>query len=133
MSLELGVGRVPTVRLGVALRGKSIGVTIVIKLLANIPGTNLTDCLVAVVGEAVVTVHGHVGEREGVRHLLLGSLISLGHHLHLCLDGVTIVGGLVTDDETAHLILGADSMLLHISLSLLVGKRTVGPAHLTIF
>ena len=133
MSLELGVGRVPTVRFCVALRGKTVGVAVVIELLGNVPGTNLTDCLVAVVGEAVVTVHGHVGEREGVRHLLLGNLIALSHHLHLCLDGITVIGRLVTDDETTHLILGAYAVLLNVSLRLLIGERTVGPAHLAIF
>ena len=39
MTLELGVWRIPAITLGIALRAQTIGITIVVELLGNIPGT----------------------------------------------------------------------------------------------
>ena len=62
MTLEFGVWRIPAITLGIALRAQTIGITIVVELLGNIPGTDLTECLIAVVGESVVTIYAHISE-----------------------------------------------------------------------
>ena len=132
MPLELGVWRIPAITLGIALGTESVGIAIVVELLGNIPGTDLTDSLVAVVGESVVTINAHISEREGMSHFLFRSLIASSHYLDLCLDRITIVGCLVTYHKTTYFILAACGMLLRISLSLLISKRRISPAHLTI-
>ena len=132
MPLELGIWRIPAITLGIALGTESVGIAIVVELLGNIPGTDLTDSLVAVVGESVVTINAHISEREGMSHFLFRSLIASSHHLDLCLDRITIVGCLVTYHKTTYFILAACGMFLRISLSLLISKRRICPAHLTI-
>ena len=132
MTLELGIWRIPAITLGIALRAQTIGITIVVELLGNIPGTDLTDSLIAVVSESVVTIYAHISEREGMSHFLFRSLIASCHHLDLCLDRITIVGSLITNHKTTYLILAPGRMFLRISLSLLISKRSVSPAHLAI-
>ena len=104
MTFELGIWRIPAITLGIALRAQTIGITIVVELLGNIPGTDLTDSLIAVVGESVVTIYAHISEREGMSHFLFRSLIASCHHLDLCLDRITIVGSLITNHKTTYLI-----------------------------
>ncbi len=132
MPLELGIRRIPAITLGIALGTESVGIAIVVELLGNIPGTDLADSFVAVVGESVVTINAHISEREGMSHLLSRCLIASCHHLDLCLDRITIVGSLITNHKTTYLILASGRMLLRISLSLLISKRRISPAHLTI-
>ena len=132
MTLELGVWRIPAITLGIALGTESVSIAIIVELLGNIPGTDLADSLIAVVGESVVTIYAHICEREGMSHFLFRSLIASCHHLDLCLDRITIVGSLITNHKTTYLILASRRMLLRISLSLLISKRRVSPAHLAI-
>ena len=132
MTLELGIWRIPAIALGIAFRTQSIRIAIVVELLGNIPGTDLTDSLITVVGESVVTIYAHISEREGMSHFLVRSLIAFSHHLDLCLDRITIVGSLVTYHKTTYFILAACGMLLRISFSLLINKRRISPAHLAI-
>ena len=132
MTLELGVWRIPAIALSITLGTESIGIAIVVELLSNIPGTDLTDSLITVVGESVVTIYAHISEREGMSHFLFWSLIAFSHHLDLCLDRITIVGSLITNHKTTYLILAPGRMFLRISLSLLISKRSVSPAHLAI-
>ena len=132
MSLEFGIRRIPAIALGIALGTESVGIAIVVELLGNIPGTDLTDSLITVVGESIVTIYAHISEREGMSHFLFRSLIASSHHLHLCLDRITIVGSLITYHKTTNLILASGRMLLRISLSLLISKRRVSPAYLAI-
>ena len=132
MTLELGIWRIPSIALGIAFRAQTIGITIVVELLGNIPGTDLADSLITVVGESVVTIYAHISEREGMSHFLFWSLIASSHYLNLCLDRITIVGSLITNHKTTNLILASGRMLLHISLSLLISKRRISPAHLAI-
>ena len=66
-------------------------------------------------------------------HFLSWSLIAFSHHLDLCLDRITIVGSLITNHKTTYLILAPGRMFLRISLSLLISKRSVSPAYLSIF
>ena len=65
-------------------------------------------------------------------HFLFWSLIAFSHHLDLCLDRITIVGSLITNHKTTYLILAPGRMFLRISLSLLISKRSVSPAYLSI-
>ena len=132
MPLELSIWRIPAITLGIPLCTESVGIAIVVELLGNIPGTDLTDSLITVVGESVVTIYAHISEREGMSHFLFWSLIAFSHHLDLCLDRMTIVGSLITNHKTTYLILAPGRMFLRISLSLLISKRSVSPAHLAI-
>ena len=132
MTLELGIWRIPAITLGIALGTETVGIAIVVELLGNIPGTDLADSLITVVGESIVTVYAHISEREGMSHFLFRSLIASSHHLDLCLDRITIVGSLITNHKTTNLILASGRMLLRISLSLLISKRRVSPAYLAI-
>ena len=132
MTLELGIRRIPAIALGIALGTETVGIAIVVELLGNIPGTYLTDSLITVVGESVVTIYAHISEREGMSHFLVRSLIASSHYLDLCLDRITIVGSLITNHKTTNLILASGRMLLRISLSLLISKRRVSPAYLAI-
>ena len=132
MTLEFGIRRIPAITLGIALGTESVGIAIVVELLGNIPGTDLADSLITVVGESVVTIYAHISEREGMSHFLFRSLIAFSHYLDLCLDRITIVGSLITNHKTTNLVLASGRMLLRISLSLLISKRRVSPAHLAI-
>ena len=62
MTLELGIRRIPAIALGITLGTESVGIAIVVELLGNIPGTDLTECLITVVGESVVTIYAHISE-----------------------------------------------------------------------
>ena len=62
MTLELGVRRIPAITLGIALGTESVGIAIVVELLGNIPGTDLAESLITVVGESVVTIYAHISE-----------------------------------------------------------------------
>ncbi len=62
MTLELGVWRIPAITFGIALGTESVGIAIIVELLGNIPGTDLTKCLITVVGESVVTIYAHISE-----------------------------------------------------------------------
>ena len=62
MTLELGIRRIPAITLGIPFGTESVGIAIVVELLGNIPGTDLADSLIAVVGESVVTIYAHISE-----------------------------------------------------------------------
>ena len=132
MPLELGIWRIPAIALGITLGTESVGIAIVVELLGNIPGTDFANSLITVVGESVVTIYAHISEREGMSHFLFRNLIVSSHHLDLCLDRIAIVGSFITYHKTTYFILAACGMLLRISLSLLISKRRISPAHLTI-
>ena len=53
MTLELGVWRIPAITLGIALGTESVGIAIIVELLGNIPGTDLTDSLITVVPSTI--------------------------------------------------------------------------------
>ena len=71
--------RIPAITLGIPL-GRSVGIAIVVELLGNIPGTDLTDSLITVVGESFVTIYAHISEGEGMEPLpFLESEVAFSH------------------------------------------------------
>ena len=116
MTLQLGVGRIPTVRHDIAFRAHAICVTIVIELLCHIPGTNLPQRLITVMRQSVVTVNGNIFQRESVGFFLRRSRSNHIFHDDLGRNRETIVGCLVTDYISIHRVLATRNMLLYTSL-----------------
>ena len=87
----------------------------------DVPTAYLGNSLVAVPRQSVVARELHVAQWECVNLRGLWSVVCSLHYIHVSLDGETIVGGLVANDITAHLIAAASRMLGHVGCGSLLG------------
>ena len=105
VALELRGGRVPSVAHGIAVGGQSVGVAVVVNLLARVEREQVVDVEVAVVRQAVFSneLHAPQGQRLshglGLRNRSLG-----GHHAHMGRDGESGGRLVVANDVTLHII-----------------------------
>ena len=134
VALEFRGRRVPAVGLGIALGAETVGVAVVIELLAHGEADELIDVEVAVPREAVIAIDADLIQRQRLGHgRVRGHGIRPLHHLHLRGDGVAVSRGIIADDEAAHLIFGTHGIDGGISLGHLGGIRGIEPSHLPVF
>ena len=130
VALQLRRRRVPAVRLGIALRRKSVGVAVVIELLPDGQAQQVVNVEVAVPRQPVLAVEAHAVERQRLGHNL-GSQLCI-HHLHLSRHGVAVGRGVVAEYISAYLIYTAHGIGVGVSLSPLCGLTGVLPPHLAV-
>ena len=133
MTLQFGVGRIPSIRTGIALGAETVGVPVIVELLGHVPTDDLPDGHVAVGGQAVVTVDGYICQWYGMGYRLNRQNVGCSYDLDCGLDRKSVFRCLIADDETIHGIAASGGILLVVSLLLFGHFSGIGPACLAIF
>ena len=133
VSLQLGGGRVPSIAHRIALGRQSVGIAIVVKLLADVPAQYGADGQFAVGRQSVVTLQGHAVQRQRFGHRLCGRYVvgTVGHR-HLCRDGVSGVGGVVARHPSLYPVLLSGGVEPFVGLLLFGSQCRVAPARLAV-
>ena len=124
---------VPSAALRVALRGESVGITVVVELLRDVKREQHAHIQVTVAGQSVFPREAHLAQwqRFGLDTGRYGCGIL--HNHYLCINGVSLRCIVVTQDESPDGILCACRCSLGIGLPTFLCHIAVAPPYLSPF